>query len=102
MYIYQANVISSKSLQQVYEKSGRVGAAARTHSGVHVVALHPLRGHVMLARQFLTHEPSEDRNLAACLDSLMPGNILIAAAVVSWPLVCLASRYPHRDVLRGR
>ncbi|XP_027235709.2 protein O-linked-mannose beta-1,2-N-acetylglucosaminyltransferase 1 [Penaeus vannamei] len=67
--------------QEVYEKSGRVGAAARTHSGVHVVALHPLRGHVMLARQFLTHQPAEHRNLAACLDSLMPGNILIAAAV---------------------
>lgn len=86
----------------MYEKIGVFNGHYTSHTGMHVVALHPLRGHVMLARQFLTHEPSEDRNLAACLDSLMPGNILIAAAVVSCPPVCLASRYPHRDVLRGR
>lgn len=67
--------------QVVYEKIGVFNGHYTSHTGMHVVALHPLRGHVMLARQFLTHEPSEDRNLAACLDSLMPGNILIAAAV---------------------
>ncbi|XP_063603783.1 protein O-linked-mannose beta-1,2-N-acetylglucosaminyltransferase 1-like [Penaeus indicus] len=67
--------------QLVYEKIGIVGSAVGTHSGMHVVVLHPSRGHVMLARQFLTHQPAEDRNLVACLESLMPGNILIVAAV---------------------
>lgn len=53
------------------------------HAGVHVVVLHPERGDVMLARQFLTHQPSEHRNLASCLASLSPGRILAVAAVVS-------------------
>ncbi|XP_042871592.1 protein O-linked-mannose beta-1,2-N-acetylglucosaminyltransferase 1-like [Penaeus japonicus] len=65
--------------QVIYEKIGTV--AERTHAGMHVVVLHPTGGHVKLARQFLTHQPAEDRNLAACLESLMPGNILVVAAV---------------------
>ncbi|XP_037777208.1 protein O-linked-mannose beta-1,2-N-acetylglucosaminyltransferase 1-like isoform X2 [Penaeus monodon] len=67
--------------QVVYEKIGVYNGYYITHTGMHVVVLHPSRGHVMLARQFLTHEPSEDRNLVACLDSVMPGNILIVVAV---------------------
>ncbi|XP_047474982.1 protein O-linked-mannose beta-1,2-N-acetylglucosaminyltransferase 1-like [Penaeus chinensis] len=67
--------------QVVYEKIGVYNGYYVSHTGMHVVVLHPSRGHVMLARQFLTQEPSEDRNLVACLESLMPGNILIVAAV---------------------
>ncbi|XP_063603782.1 protein O-linked-mannose beta-1,2-N-acetylglucosaminyltransferase 1-like [Penaeus indicus] len=67
--------------QVAYEKIGVYNGYYISHTGMHVVVLHPSRGHVMLARQFLTQEPSEDRNLVACLESLMPGNILIAVAV---------------------
>ncbi|XP_071532942.1 protein O-linked-mannose beta-1,2-N-acetylglucosaminyltransferase 1-like isoform X2 [Panulirus ornatus] len=65
----------------VYEREGSLTHGFMSHSGVHVVVLHPARGNLMLGRQFLTHQPSEHRNLAACLDSLLPGRILVVAAV---------------------
>ncbi|XP_042206308.1 uncharacterized protein LOC121855435, partial [Homarus americanus] len=52
-----------------------------SHSGIHLLVLHPTRGDVMLAMQFLTHQPAEHRNLAACLRTLMPGRLLVVAAV---------------------
>lgn len=54
-----------------------------SHAGVHVVVLHSSEGNVMIRRHFLTHQPAEHRNLATCLASLMPGRLLIVAAVVS-------------------
>lgn len=54
-----------------------------SHAGVHVVVLHPSKGHMMMSRHFLTHQPAEHRNLATCLTSLMPGRLLVVAAVVS-------------------
>ncbi|XP_042871588.1 protein O-linked-mannose beta-1,2-N-acetylglucosaminyltransferase 1-like [Penaeus japonicus] len=80
-------VINKKELKiykddkTVYEKTGVFNGYFVSHAGMHVVVLHPTGGHVKLARQFLTHQPAEDRNLAACLESLMPGNILVVAAV---------------------
>ncbi|XP_050718967.1 protein O-linked-mannose beta-1,2-N-acetylglucosaminyltransferase 1-like [Eriocheir sinensis] len=66
----------------VYHKDGSPTALNYLpHAGIHVVVLHPRRGDVMLARQFLTHQPSEHRNLASCLASLAPGRILVVAAV---------------------
>ncbi|XP_042862776.1 protein O-linked-mannose beta-1,2-N-acetylglucosaminyltransferase 1-like [Penaeus japonicus] len=70
-----------KDDKTVYEKTGVFNGYFVSHAGMHVVVLHPTGGHVKLARQFLTHQPAEDRNLAACLESLMPGNILVVAAV---------------------
>ncbi|KAK3859673.1 hypothetical protein Pcinc_034227, partial [Petrolisthes cinctipes] len=67
--------------EMVYEKQGELTQGFMSHSGIHVLVLHSSWGHVMMSRQFLTHQPSEHRNLATCLTSLMPGRLLIVAAV---------------------
>ncbi|KAG7155118.1 putative Interleukin-like EMT inducer-containing protein, partial [Homarus americanus] len=66
---------------QVYEKEDSSTQMFLSHSGIHLLVLHPTRGDVMLAMQFLTHQPAEHRNLAACLRTLMPGRLLVVAAV---------------------
>ncbi|KAK8398706.1 hypothetical protein O3P69_004070 [Scylla paramamosain] len=67
---------------QVYHKDGSpTPLNFLPHAGVHVVVMHPQRGDVMLARQFLTHQPSEHKNLASCLASLSPGRIVVVVAV---------------------
>ncbi|XP_045131963.1 LOW QUALITY PROTEIN: protein O-linked-mannose beta-1,2-N-acetylglucosaminyltransferase 1-like [Portunus trituberculatus] len=80
--------VTNNSLQifrdhiQVYHKDGSpTSLNYLPHAGVHVVVMHPQRGDVMLARQFLTHQPSEHRNLASCLASLSPGRIVVVVAV---------------------
>ncbi|KAK4314646.1 hypothetical protein Pmani_014075 [Petrolisthes manimaculis] len=67
--------------QMVYEKQGESTQGFMSHSGIHVLVLHSSWGEVMMSRQFLTHQPSEHRNLATCLTSLMSGRLLIVAAV---------------------
>ena len=71
-------------ITQVYHKAGSPATlGVLPHAGVHVVVMHPERGDVMLARQFLTNQPSEHRNLASCLASISSGRIVVVAAVVS-------------------
>nr|XP_053633050.1 protein O-linked-mannose beta-1,2-N-acetylglucosaminyltransferase 1-like [Cherax quadricarinatus] len=65
----------------IYERTGVLTHGFKSHAGVHVVVLHPTRGHIMLSRQFITHQPAEYRNLVTCLQSLLPGRILVVAAV---------------------
>nr|XP_045608556.1 protein O-linked-mannose beta-1,2-N-acetylglucosaminyltransferase 1-like [Procambarus clarkii] len=68
----------------VYEKQGVTPQGSPGHAGVHVVVLEAAGGgggHALLSRHFLTHQPAEHRNLASCLLSLMPGRVLVVAAV---------------------
>ncbi|CAL4247639.1 unnamed protein product, partial [Meganyctiphanes norvegica] len=69
------------NIHKVYEKIGEKSQGFMSHDGMHVLVLHPLKGELMLARQFLTHQPAEHRNLVDCLKNIQPGRIIIVVAV---------------------
>ncbi|XP_068225437.1 protein O-linked-mannose beta-1,2-N-acetylglucosaminyltransferase 1-like [Palaemon carinicauda] len=66
----------------IYEKRGNLSQFKfYTHAGFHVLILHPSTGHLMQARMFLTHQPAEHQNLAKNLHDILPGRLVVIAAV---------------------
>ncbi|XP_064105013.1 protein O-linked-mannose beta-1,2-N-acetylglucosaminyltransferase 1-like [Macrobrachium nipponense] len=66
----------------IYEKLGNLTQFKfYTHAGFHVLVLHPNTGQLMQARMFLTHQPAEHQNLASHLADILPGRLVVIAAV---------------------
>nr|XP_053654182.1 protein O-linked-mannose beta-1,2-N-acetylglucosaminyltransferase 1-like [Cherax quadricarinatus] len=73
--------------QLVYTRTGEAVSGARSgarHSGVHLLAVHQVRGQVMMARHYLTYQPAEHARLREGVMGVQRGRVLLLVGVPEW------------------